>query len=126
MNTTIKLDYKNETYILEYDKTSVKALENLGVDLMNILSKPVSNMDAMFQCAFLKNHPKISISKIDEILKSCKDKAGLLNALLQMVNEVMDIVTGEPDEEESKNVSWAVTTAKKPSVENSDSNKTNE
>ena len=126
MNTKITLDYKGETFTLEYDKTSIKALENLGVDLMNILSKPVTNMDAMFQCAFIKHHPRISVAKVDEILKSCSNKTELLQALLTMVNEVMDIVTGEPDEEESKNVSWTVTEAKKPSLEDANSNKKTE
>ena len=64
------------------------------------------------------------ISQINDILKSCKDKPALINALLKMVDEVMDIITGEPDEEESKNVSWTVTEMKKPSVEVMNENKT--
>lgn len=116
MNTTITLTYKGETYTLEYDKTSIKALENLGVDTLNILKKPISSLDAMFQCAFLKHHPRISVALVDEILKDCKNKADLLNTLVTMVEEVIEIITGEPDEEASKNVTWAVTPAKKPSL----------
>lgn len=117
MNTKIELDYKGEHFTLEYDKVSVKALENQGVDLLNLLSKPVTNMEALFQCAFLKHHPDTPLSKIEEIQKSCKNKGDLLKALLSMVNEVMSIVTGEPDEEDAKNVTWVVSAAKEPSLQ---------
>jgi hypothetical protein len=120
MNTIINLDYKGETFKLEYDKTSVKALENLGVNLSNLLQKPISNIDMMFQCAFIKNHPETPITKIDEILSSCQNKTELVTSLITMINEVCDIVTGEPDKEASKNVSWAVSTSKKPSLKDMD------
>lgn len=126
MNTKITLDYKGEKYILEYDKESIKVLENLGVDLMHILSKPISNMDALCQCAFIKHHPDLTIEKMNKILECCPNKSELMKVLIQMVNEVCDIITGEPNEEDSKNVSWTVTEAKKPSVTNSTSEKTNE
>ena len=126
MNTKITLNYKGEKYTLEYDKESIKVLENLGVDLMHILSKPISNMDYLCQCAFIKHHPDLTIGTMNEILDSCPNKSDLMKTLIKMVNEVCDIITGEPDEDASKNVSWTVVEAKKPSVTNSTSEKMNE
>ena len=49
-----------------------------------------------------------------------------MKTLIKMVNEVCEIITGEPDEDTSKNVSWTVVEAKKPSVTNSTSEKMSE
>lgn len=115
MNKTIELTYEGETFKLEYDKMAVKALENSGVNILNLTEKPMNNIDAMFKCAFLKHNPDITIAKIDEIFESCPNKMDLFTTLIEMVTEACSILTNEP--EDTKNVSWTVTEMKKPSVE---------
>lgn len=106
MNTKIELNYKGTEYVLEYNRYAVKVLEENGYDSKEILNKPMTNIELLFQCAFIKNHPKVQLSVIDEILKSCPDKNNLFVTLKTMVDETYDALLAEPNEDDSKNVSW--------------------
>ena len=106
MNTKIELDYKGTTYTLEYNRSSVKALEANGFNVNEFFDKPMTNIELLFQCAFIKNHPGVALTVITDILNSCPDKNNLLATLKQMVDETYESLLAEPKEGDSGNVTW--------------------
>ena len=101
MNTQIKLTYQGVEYTLEYNRAAVKVLEANGFNAAEILNKPMTNIELMFQCAFIKNHPNIQLSVISDILKECPNKNNLLVSLKSMIDETYESLLAEPE-----NVSW--------------------
>lgn len=108
MNTKINLTYKGETYTLEYNRTSVALLENSGFKLEEFLTKPMSNIELAFSAAFLKNHPKLEQSKIDDMFKSLKNKNELIVTLNKMIRESYDSLLEEPEGDDEGNATWEV------------------
>ncbi len=108
MNTKINLTWKGETYTLEYNRTSIVLLENSGFQLDEFLKKPMSSIELAFSAAFLKNHPKLEQSKIDEIFKSLKNKNSLIITLNQMIRESYDALLEEPEDDDEGNATWEV------------------
>ena len=103
MNTKIELTYKGVNYTLEYNRASVKVLEANGFKLDELLTKPMTNIELMFQCAFIKNHPNVQLTTISEILEQCPDKTQLLASLKTMVDETYEALLSD---DKSRNVSW--------------------
>lgn len=107
MNTKINITYKGEVFTLEYDRASIKLLEHAGFVSDEFLKKPMNNVELVFAGAFLKNHPNLPQTKIDDIYKSCKDKSGLVSHLNAMIQETYDALLEEPEGDEG-NASWEV------------------
>jgi hypothetical protein len=106
MNTQIKLTYQGVEYTLEYNRAAVKALEANGFNGGEIFDKPMTNIELMFQCAFIKNHPNTQMSVITDILKECPNKNELLAQLKLMIDETYESLLAEPENGDSGNVSW--------------------
>lgn len=105
MNTKIELNYKGVNYTLEYNRDAVKTLEAQGFKVEELLDKPMTNIELMFQCAFIKNHPKTQINTISEILAACPDKSNLLVSLKKMIDETYESLLSDPTGDEG-NVVW--------------------
>lgn len=106
MNTKIELTYKNVEYTLEYSRSSVKILEANGFKIDEFLDKPMTNIDLVFQGAFIKNHPKLPIATINEILELCPDKNTLIITLKRMIDETYESLFSEPEKADEGNVTW--------------------
>ena len=102
----IALNYNDKEYELEYTRQSVRMMESQGFVLEEISSKPMTMIPMLFSGAFAKNHRGIKRALIDEILENISDKAGLLNALIEMYAETLSSLTDEPENE--GNAVWAV------------------
>lgn len=107
MNTKINLTYKDEKYCLEFNRETVKLLEKNGFNLDEFLDKPMNNIELVFTAAFVKNHPKIKQTLVDEIYKGCSDKQKLIVTLRQMIEETYDSLFEEPSSDEG-NATWEV------------------
>lgn len=105
MNTKIQLSYKGIDYTLEYNRAAVKVLEAQGFKADELLDKPMTNIELLFQCSFIKNHPNTQVNVISEILEACPDKTNLLASLKRMVDETYESLLAEP-EGDAGNVSW--------------------
>ena len=105
MNTKIELTYKGVDYTLEYNRAAVKVLEAQGFKSDEILDKPMTNIELLFQCAFIKNHPNTQVNVISEILAACPDKSNLVASLKQMVDETYESLLADP-EGDAGNVVW--------------------
>lgn len=109
MNTKINLTYKGDVYTLEYNRMSVKLLENSGFKIDEFLDKPMSNIELAFTGAFVANHKKVSQNTIDEIYARTKDKKTLIVYLQNMITECYDALLEEPDDSSDEgNASWEV------------------
>lgn len=108
MNTKINLTYKGEKYVLEYDRMSVKILEDNGFILDELLTKAMTNIELAFTAAFIKNHRKTSQTVIDEIYKTCRDKNDLVLQLHKMIKETYDSLLADPETNDEGNATWEV------------------
>ncbi len=108
MNTTINLTYNGEKYTLEYDRSTVKLLENAGFVLEEFLRKPANNIELVFSGAFVKHHRSLSQNTIDEIYSKVKDKTGLIQALQKMIQDTYESLLDDPKDGEEGNVTWEV------------------
>ena len=107
MNTKINLTYNGVSYTLEYNRATVVLLENNGFKLDEFLEKPMSNIELAFTGAFVKNHPKVSQTTVDEIFANLKNKNELIKALHTMIRESYDSLLEEPESDEG-NATWEV------------------
>ena len=106
-NTKIKLNYDGVDYVLEYNKAAIKVIEKNGFDINSFLEKPMSNIDLAFQGAFIKNHPKVSLTTIDEIFQHCPNKQDLVGSLYTMISECYEALFNvEEGKDDSKNITW--------------------
>lgn len=108
MNTTINLTWKGEKYTLEYDRNTIKLLENAGFVLDEFLSKPMNNIELVFSGAFIKNHRNLPQTTIDEIFSKVTDKTGLLQALQRMIQDSYESLFDEPEDGDEGNATWEV------------------
>lgn len=106
MNTKIELEYEGKTYTLEYNRAGIKVLEAKGFDVEKFLAKPLTNIELVFQGAFVKNHPQTQLSTIEAILDGCPDKGSLIATLTNMVTECYESLLSEPNGDDSKKVTW--------------------
>lgn len=107
-NTKIRLTKDGKEYILEYDRTTVRVLENQGFSIDKVTEKPMIMIPLLFKCAFLKNHKYVRQQEIDEIFDGIKNKNEILDPLITMVNECYESLLGEENSEDNAegNVSW--------------------
>lgn len=108
MNTKINLTWKGDKYVLEYDRNTVRILENAGFVLDEFLTKPMTNIELVFSGAFIKNHRNINQTTVDEIFKKVPDKNKLLVELRKMIEETYDSLLEEPDSSDEGNAIWEV------------------
>jgi hypothetical protein len=108
MNTKINLKYNDITYTLEYNRMSIKMIENEGFELEEFGKKPMSMIELVFKGAFYKNHRSISQNTLNEIYKNCEDKDNLLNVITQMITECYTSLMDSPEKGKEGNATWEV------------------
>ena len=101
----IVLNHANKEYELEFNRQSVKMMESQGFVLDELTSKPMTMIPLLFSGAFIKNCKGIKRSVIDEIFDGVGDKAGLMQALMEMYAETLSSLTDDTGE---GNVSWTL------------------
>lgn len=83
-------------------------MEKLGFIASELLDKPMNNLPALFEGAFLANHRNVRRDKIDEIFDNMTEKDKLLAVLLEMYNEPIENLLAEP-KKSAKNIKWTAT-----------------
>jgi hypothetical protein len=104
----INLTYDKKDYVLEYNRQSVKTMENQGFVLEDLTKKPANMIPLLFAGAFIKNHSgKNGVSRkvVDEIFDGIEDKTALMEALMEMYGETLGSLT---DGNGEGNVTWAM------------------
>jgi hypothetical protein len=104
----INLTYGKTEYVLEYNRQSVKTMENQGFVLEELTKKPANMIPLLFAGAFIKNHSgKNGVKRkvIDEIFDNIDNRTELMEALMEMYAETLGSLTEGSGE---GNVSWAM------------------
>ena len=104
----INLTYEKKEYILEYNRQSVKTMENQGFVLEELTKKPANMIPLLFAGAFIKNHSGkngVKRSLIEEIFDSIENKTELMESLMEMYAETLGSLTESNGE---GNVTWAM------------------
>ena len=106
MSKVIEFKYQDTDYCLEYNRDVIKIMEKQGFNYDKFREMPMNMYDIAFQGAFLKNHRNIRVQTINEILDNLDDKMGLLNTLMEMIQETYEDFSTNKDD--GKNVKWKV------------------
>lgn len=90
----IDVDYKEKTLKIEYDRTSVLKMEELGYNAVNPTSKIYTNYEILVYGGLLKHQPKTTWKEGIEIADFMKEEYGMsdvIENLNEMVNEVFTL-----------------------------------
>ena len=104
MSKKLNFEYKGVHYRLEYTRTTVRTLENMGFDPNDVGSKLMTRLPQLFEGAFQAHHSTTKSSLIKEIYDSMPDKRGLFRCLRDMFNDPYDELLAEPDEKNA--IKW--------------------
>lgn len=107
MNKKIEFNYDGVDYTLEYNRDAILYMESEGLDVKQIETKPLTMISILWQGAFLKNHKREKLEKIQEIYEKIPNKTELTAALSEMYIETYSIFITDSDEsDDSKNIQW--------------------
>lgn len=104
MSKSIRFDYKDKEYTLEYTPNSIKQMERRGFVAEDMEKKPMTILPELFAGAFIANHSNVKREKIDEIYEQMNGKTRLVGALIEMYNDVIAAFLG--DDEDEGNANW--------------------
>lgn len=106
MAKTINFTYEDKQYTLEFNRSTIMALERGGFKIADIESKPMSTLPKLFFGAFEVHHSGVKQSKREEIYEHMTNKSDLIEKLALMYQDVLESLVDEPDENDSKNIQW--------------------
>lgn len=104
MTPKISFSYNGINYCLEYNRKTVKMMEDRGFVASRILEAPMSVLPELFAGAFLANHKHTKREIIDEIFDKMQDKSALIELLSQMYNEPIKALMEDGDE--GNGIAW--------------------
>lgn len=107
MNTKIKFTYKDVPYVLEYDRDSIRIMEQHGFVIEDFAKKPMSSLDIAFKGLFIKNHRRTNDKLVEEIYDNLKNKEALMEKILVMIDETYNTLFDE-EKEDTGNIEWDV------------------
>ncbi len=106
MKKQLNFEYKGKDYCLEYTRESVKQMEREGFVISDVLEKPMLNLPKLFAGAFKAHHRfGTKANDIEEMFDNFKNKDALLEKLVEMYNEPMEAMLGDP-EDEGNAIAW--------------------
>lgn len=110
MSSTIKFNYENKDYVLEFNRNSIKTMEKQGFNLESFTEQPMTMVEIAFEGAFLKNHSNITKAKVEEIYGLFKNKKALIQQLIVMIQETYSALFDDDEngEDESKKIDWKI------------------
>ena len=103
MAKQIIIDYKGDEYTLEFNRKTVRRMEEAGFKVDT--DKPATMITELFRGAFLMHHRRIDANLVEEIWNAQKKKDDLLSALVQMYAEPIASLMDE-DAGEDENPTW--------------------
>lgn len=105
MAKKIIISYKGSEYTLEFNRKTVKRMEDSGFVVDT--DKPATMITALFRGAFQMHHKMILPALTEEIWDAQRDKEGLLSALIGMYTEPISDLMNEPEGDgEDANPTW--------------------
>lgn len=107
MSKKIEFNYKNEDYVLEYNRKAIAFIEGQGFSINDLTSKPMTMLPLAFTGLFYKNHKKVNQTIIDEIYDKFTNKDVLIATIAEMLTEAYNSLQDEPEDVEG-NIDWKI------------------
>lgn len=103
--TRIKFNYEGTEYIMEFDRDTVAQTEKMfDISIGDVRDGKISAFEGLFYGAFLKHHPNIKQTTVDNFMKLMPDKQGIFRNLAMMFGNCVNTLLDEPDEGNA--ISW--------------------
>lgn len=103
--TQIKFKYEGTEYIMEFDRETVAQTEKMfDISIADVRDGKISAFEGLFYGAFLKHHPNIKQTTVDNFMKLMPDKQGIFRNLAMMFGNCVNTLLDEPDEGNA--ISW--------------------
>lgn len=115
MATQITVSYRNNDYLLEFNRTTAKQIEDQGFVLDQVGEKPATMIPLLVYGAFAMHNRGIKRSLVDEIFKNLVNKAGkdgeegFILLLSEMYAESVSVLMDDDSIEEGNAATWKVT-----------------
>lgn len=103
---TIVDNTSGKTYTLEFTRKSIQKMEESGFTAEGLKDKPMTMIPELFAGAFIAHHPFLKRADIDNIFDHLSNKKEMFPKLVEMLNEPIQALMGEPEESEG-NSNWA-------------------
>lgn len=101
----IKFTYQGTEYIMEFDRDTVAQTEKaFDISIGDVRDGKISAFYGLFYGAFLKHHPNIKQSTVENFMKLMPDKQGMFRNLAMMFGNCVNTLLDEPDEGNA--ISW--------------------
>lgn len=116
MSTKITVTYKQQDYVLEYNRTAVKRMEANGFSLDKLGDMPGTMVPLLVYGAFMKNHRGLKPELMDEIFDNLANKDGdgentFIKCLLEMYAETVNSMIDSEPADEGNAATWKVSKA---------------
>lgn len=103
----IHISYNGSEYILNFNRKTIRRMEENGFDITKIRSMPISGVLTLFHGAFLMYHRNIRPEETEEIWDSMTNKTKLLSALINLYTDNINALMDDEAEEDDENPTWS-------------------
>lgn len=105
MKKNITITHEDKKYTLEFNRTSIRAMERQGFVASKLEDMPMSMIMHLFSGAFMMHHRNIGSAEVDKIYESLSNKEELLAKLSEMYSDPIIALMEDPTEDEG-NAEW--------------------
>ena len=104
----VVLNYKGIDYTLDFNRKTVRRMEENGFDVTRVGSMPISGVLTLFYGAFQMHHRFVRQELAEEIWDAQKGKQKLLSALIALYTEnINTLMDDEDDPDDDANPTWS-------------------
>ena len=107
MAKAIRFTFKDEEYVLQFTKRTIKEMEDKGFRIREIGDRPMTLWPMLFKGAFLANHRSTKESVVEEIYDAMPNKQALVEAMIELYDEPYSAMMDDPDDA-VPNVNWTL------------------
>lgn len=102
MSKKLPIEIDGVAYTLQYNRWAIKQIEARGFNVDNLSAKLVTNVELLFQGAFLMNHRFVKPKEIDTLLDKVAEKYDTAELMELLVELYMDAIPVMGDDGEGK------------------------
>lgn len=102
----ITFEYEGTKYTLEFNRNTVRSMENQGFRVDEMQGRPMTMLPQLFAGAFQMHHRFLKRDVIEEIYEHMGEKEKLLEKLGELYNAPMEALFADPEEDKGNVITW--------------------